>query len=195
MIAIIDYNTGNLRSIENLFQRLGAEYIITADPEIIRRASHVLLPGVGSAGPAMEKLIERGLPDVIRSLTVPTMGICLGMQLLCSHSEEDDTECLGIFDTKVRKMSPAPGVKIPHVGWNALEERSSTLYRGMEEGSPFVYFVHSYAADLCEQTIATTTHGTAFSASLRRDNFYGCQFHPEKSGQIGEQIIKSFLLL
>ncbi len=194
MIAIIDYATGNLKSVENLFQRLGAEYIVTADPSVIRSASHVLLPGVGAAGAAMQNLIERGLPEVIRSLTVPTMGICLGMQLLCKHSDEDDTECLSIFDTTVRKMTPSPSIKIPHVGWNQLEDVKTALYTGVNDSS-YVYFVHSYAADISVDTIATTNHHAAFSASLNKDNFYGCQFHPEKSGELGQLIIANFLNL
>ncbi len=194
MIAIIDYATGNLKSVENLFQRLGAEYIVTSDPKIITSASHVLLPGVGAAGPAMERLVERSLPDVIRSLKVPTMGICLGMQLLCEYSEENETECLSIFNTRVRKMTPAPNIKIPHVGWNQLENLKTNLYKGVEESS-YLYFVHSFAADISEDTIATTIHHAPFSASLNCGNFYGCQFHPEKSGIIGQQIISNFLEL
>ncbi|MEG1635427.1 MAG: imidazole glycerol phosphate synthase subunit HisH [Rikenellaceae bacterium] len=194
MIAIIDYSTGNLRSVENLFKRIGVQYIITSDPKEICSASHVLLPGVGAAGSAMEKLQQRHLSDLIRSLTVPTMGICLGMQLLCSWSEEDNTECLNIFPNRVEKMQQREGIKIPHVGWNRIENLTSPLFNNIEQGS-YVYFVHSFSADINHCTIATTLHDAPFSASLNNKNFYGCQFHPEKSGAIGEQIMQNFVLL
>lgn len=194
MIAIIDYATGNLRSVENLFKRIGAQYVITSDPKIIQSASHVLLPGVGAAGAAMQKLEERNLPEIIKSLTVPTMGICLGMQLLCSYSEEDQTQCLNIFPNRVRKMQQSIGIKIPHVGWNQIDNLKSPLYNKIEPNS-YVYFVHSFAAEINSCTIATTTHDAPLSASLAKDNFFGCQFHPEKSGTIGEQIMRNFILL
>lgn len=194
MIAIIDYSIGNLRSVENLFKRINAQYIITSNPKEIESASHVLLPGVGAAGTAMQKLQERNLVEVIKSLTVPTMGICLGMQLLCSQSEEDQTPCLDIIPAKVKKMQQSEGIKIPHVGWNQIYDLKSPLYQGVESGS-YLYFVHSFSAELTPYTIATTTHDAAFSSSLQNNNFFGCQFHPEKSGDIGEQIMVNFIKL
>lgn len=194
MIAIIDYDTGNLRSVCNALDRIGAEYVLTDDPAVIVRADRVLLPGVGEASSAMAKLQERGLCDVIRSLTVPVLGICIGMQLMCRHSEEGDVDCLGIFDARVRKFDadPSSGVKVPHMGWNALSELRTNLFAGMSDGD-FVYFVHSFAADVCEDTIAVSDNGRRFSAAMRKGNFYGAQFHPEKSGDVGETILRNFM--
>ena len=196
MIAIIDYDTGNLRSVCNALDRIGAEYVLTDDPAVIVRADRVLLPGVGEASSAMAKLQERGLCDVIRSLTVPVLGICIGMQLMCRHSEEGDVDCLGIFDARVRKFDadPSSGVKVPHMGWNALSELRTNLFAGMSDGD-FVYFVHSFAADVCEDTIAVSDNGRRFSAAMRKGNFYGAQFHPEKSGDVGEIILRNFMNL
>ncbi len=196
MIAIIDYDTGNLRSVCNALDRIGAEYVLTDDPETIRRADRVLLPGVGEASSAMAKLQERGLCDVIRSLKVPVLGICIGMQLMCRHSEEGDVDCLGIFDASVRRFEadPAAGVKVPHMGWNALMDLKTGLFDGLADGD-FVYFVHSFAADVCEDSIAVSDNGRAFSAAMRKDNFYGAQFHPEKSGEVGETILRNFMNL
>ena len=194
MIAIIDYDTGNLRSVCNALDRIGAEYVLTDDPAVIVRADRVLLPGVGEASSAMAKLQERGLCDVIRSLTVPVLGICIGMQLMCRHSEEGDVDCLGIFDARVRKFDadPSSGVKVPHMGWNALSELRTNLFAGMSDGD-FVYFVHSVAADVSEDTIAVSDNGRRFSAAMRKGNFYGAQFHPEKSGDVGERILRNFM--
>lgn len=194
MIAIIDYDTGNLRSVCNALDRIGAEYVLTDDPAVIVRADRVLLPGVGEASSAMAKLQERGLCDVIRSLTVPVLGICIGMQLMCRHSEEGDVDCLGIFDARVRKFDadPSSGVKVPHMGWNALSELRTNLFAGMSDGD-FVYFVHSFAADVSEDTIAVSDNGRRFSAAMRKGNFYGAQFHPEKSGDVGERILRNFM--
>lgn len=196
MIAIIDYDTGNLRSVCNALDRIGAEYVLTDDPEIIRSADRVLLPGVGEASSAMAKLQERGLCDVIRSLTVPILGICIGMQLMCRHSQEGDVDCLGIFDADVRKFQadPEAGVKVPHMGWNALTDLKTGLFDGLKDGD-FVYFVHSFAADVCEDSIAVSENGRQFSAAIRKGNFYGAQFHPEKSGDIGERILRNFMNL
>ncbi|MDR2935902.1 MAG: imidazole glycerol phosphate synthase subunit HisH [Rikenellaceae bacterium] len=194
MITIIDYDTGNLRSVANAFRRLGVEYRLSGDPREIAAADRVLLPGVGEARNAMEKLRERGLGDVIRSLTVPTLGICLGMQLLCKHSEEADTACLGIFSHEVRKIKQASGLKIPHMGWNTFARLQSPLFKGIAEES-CVYFVHSYAVDLGKNTLAVTPYGTDFSSALGAKNFFGVQFHPEKSGMTGETILKNFLEL
>lgn len=196
MIAIIDYDTGNLRSVCNALDRIGAEYVLTDDPGVIAQAERVLLPGVGEASSAMAKLQERGLCDVIRSLTVPVLGICIGMQLMCRHSEEGDVDCLGIFDACVRKFDPdaSAGVKVPHMGWNALAEMKTDLFAGLLEGD-FVYFVHSFAADVCEDSIAISDNGRRFSAAMRKGNFYGAQFHPEKSGEVGEIILRNFMNL
>ena len=193
MIAVIDYDTGNLRSVANALGRLGAEYTLTSSPDEIRSADRVLLPGVGEASSAMAKLRERGLVEVIRSLTQPVLGICIGVQLLCRHSEENDTECLGIFENEVRRFD-LPGLKVPHMGWNSINGLRTPLFDGIDEGA-YVYYVHSFAAELCPATIATTDYGGGFSAALHRDNFYGTQFHPEKSGATGARIIQNFLTL
>ena len=196
MIAIIDYDTGNLRSVCNALDRIGAEYVLTDDPKVIARADRVLLPGVGEASSAMQKLQERGLCDVIKSLKVPVLGICIGMQLMCRHSQEGDVDCLGIFDADVCRFEPdlAAGVKVPHMGWNAVTDLKTGLFEGLEDGE-FVYFVHSYAASVCEDTIAVSDNGRKFSAAMRRGNFYGAQFHPEKSGDVGERILRNFMNL
>lgn len=191
MIAVIDYDTGNLCSVANALGRLGAEYRITAVPDEIRGADWVLLPGVGEASRAMEKLRERGLTDVVRSLTQPVLGICIGMQLLCRHSEENDTACLGIFDNEVHKFD-VPGLKVPHMGWNTVTELRSPLFEGIDEKS-YVYYVHSYAPTVNADTVAVTGYGGPFSAAIRKDNFFGTQFHPEKSARVGERILHNFL--
>lgn len=193
MITIIDYGTGNLQSVMNAFARLGAEYELTADPQRIASAEKVLLPGVGAARPAMDKLRAAGLIDTVKSLTQPVLGICLGMQLMCAWSEEGDTECLGLFDNAVRRFD-GPGLKVPHMGWNTIYDLRTPLYKGIGENSS-VYFVHSFAVEVNENTIATTNYGHPFSASLNKGNFFGAQFHPEKSGTVGEQILKNFLTL
>ena len=194
MIAIVDYKMGNLRSVENALRRLDAEFTVTADADVIRRAERVLLPGVGNASEAMEILREAGLVDVIRSLRQPVLGICVGMQVMCRHSEEGDVDCLGIFDARVKRFVPAPEVKVPHMGWNRINNLDSKLFKGLERGS-YVYFVHSFYPELCPDTIATSKHGVMFSAALKYENFYGTQFHPEKSGDVGERIIENFLKL
>ena len=194
MIAIIDYKMGNLRSVENALKRLGAEFCVTADPMVIRSADRVLLPGVGNAAEAMENLRKAGLVEVIRSLRRPVLGICVGMQVMCRHSEEGDVECLNIFDARVKRFVPAPDVKVPHMGWNRIGNLESKLFKGLDGGS-YVYFVHSYYPELCPDTIATSHHGVMFSAALKYENFYGTQFHPEKSGDVGECIIENFLKL
>ena len=196
MIAIIDYDMGNLRSLENALDRLDATYCVTADPETIRKADKVILPGVGHAGLAMDNLVERGLPAVIRALRQPVLGICVGMQVLCRDSEEAPGKaCLGVFDAHVRRFSPAPGCKVPHMGWNDLGNLEGKLFKDMKSGA-YVYFVHSYYAGLCPDTVATCCYaGVMFSAALRYENFYGTQFHPEKSGSVGEQILQNFLAL
>ena len=194
MVAIIDYKCGNLQSVKNALERLGAEYVVTADKEVIRKADRVILPGVGSAATAMQSLIETGLCDTIRSLRHPVLGICVGMQIMCRWSEEGNTECLGIFDSKVKKFIPDGDLKVPHMGWNRINNLESKLFKDMKGGA-YVYYVHSYYPELCPDTIATTVHGSMFSGALKYENFYGTQFHPEKSGDVGEQILKNFLNL
>ncbi|MBQ7963053.1 MAG: imidazole glycerol phosphate synthase subunit HisH [Alistipes sp.] len=194
MIAIVDYKMGNLRSVENALKRLGAEFCVTADPAVIRSADRVLLPGVGNAAEAMQNLRDASLADVIRSLRRPVLGICVGMQVMCRHSEEGDVDCLNIFDSHVKRFEPAADLKVPHMGWNQIGNLETKLFKGLDGGS-YVYFVHSYYPELCPDTIATTTHGKMFSAALKYENFYGTQFHPEKSGDVGERIIENFLKL
>ena len=195
MIAIIDYDAGNIRSVGNALQRLGAEYELTADPARILAADKVILPGVGNAAEAMESLRSRGLCELVVSLRRPVLGICVGMQLMCRDSEEGPTQGLGIFDTRVRRFADSPGAKVPHMGWNAVGNLDSKLFKGLEDGS-FVYFVHSYYPALCPDTIATCRHGEQlFSAALKYENFYGTQFHPEKSGSVGAAILLNFLAL
>lgn len=195
MIAVIDYEMGNLRSVGNALDRLGAEWKLTADHDEIRRASKVLLPGVGNDAEAMARLRDRDLCQLIRDLRRPVLGICVGMQVMCHHSEEGDVDCLGIFDAKVRRFPDEDGLKVPHVGWNRINNLDSKLLKGIERGA-YVYYVHSYYAPLCPDTIATTRYGsTMFSAALKYENFYGTQFHPEKSGDVGEKILENFLAL
>ncbi len=193
MIAVIDYEMGNLRSVGNALDRLGAEWKL--DHDEIRRASKVLLPGVGNDAEAMARLRDRDLCQLIRDLRRPVLGICVGMQVMCRHSEEGDVDCLGIFDAKVRRFPDEDGLKVPHVGWNRINNLDSKLLKGIERGA-YVYYVHSYYAPLCPDTIATTRYGsTMFSAALKYENFYGTQFHPEKSGDVGEKILENFLAL
>ena len=194
MIAVINYNMGNIRSLGNALDRLGAEWILTSDPEVIRNASHVILPGVGNAAEAMENLRALNLPEVIWKLRRPVLGICVGMQVMCRHSEEGDVECMGIFDAKVRRFKELPGVKVPHMGWSKIANLESKLFKEIPKDS-YVYFVHSYYAPLCPDTIATARHPEMFSAALKYENVYGCQFHPEKSGDVGEKILANFLSL
>lgn len=196
MIAIVDYDTGNLRSVENALKKLGAEYVVTSDEATIRSASHVLLPGVGEAASAMENLRQRGLDKVIPTLSQPVLGICIGVQIMCRKSEEGNATCLGIFDSEVKKFQPEENkIKIPEMGWNTISELNSPLFDSIKEDS-FVYYVHSYAPSISSQSIAMTTYGSQkFSAALQNGNFYGTQFHPEKSGPIGEAILRNFLNL
>ena len=194
MIAIIDYKMGNLRSVENALRRLGAEFVVTADAGQIRKADKVLLPGVGNAAEAMENLRKAGLVEVIRSLRRPVLGICVGMQVMCRHSEEGNVDCLGIFDARVKRFVPSADEKVPHMGWNSIGNLETKLFKDIK-GGEMVYFVHSYYPELCPDTIATTRHGVMFSAALKYENFYGTQFHPEKSGDVGERIIANFLKL
>ena len=194
MIAIVDYDTGNLCSVCNALARLGVEYVLTDDAETIKKVDKVLLPGVGEASSAMEKLRERGLCDVIKSLTQPVLGICIGMQLMCRRSDEGDARCLGIFETDVKRFvaDKTAGVKVPHMGWNEIHNLKTPLLDGLKEGA-FLYFVHSFAPQMCSEAIAVSENGVQFAAALNKGNFYGTQFHPEKSGTIGELILKNFV--
>ena len=195
MIAIVDYEAGNIKSVTNALERLGVEFTLTADPDAIRKADKVVLPGVGNAAAAMASLRAKGLEPVIRSLRQPVLGICVGLQLMCRSSEEGPVDCMGLLDARVRKFPETPEAKVPHMGWNSIGNLEGKLFKDLPGGS-YVYFVHSYYPELCPDTIATCRHGdTLFSAALRWENFYGTQFHPEKSGTIGETILKNFIAL
>ncbi|HZK62567.1 MAG TPA: imidazole glycerol phosphate synthase subunit HisH [Puia sp.] len=193
-LVILKYNAGNIRSVLYALERIGAEAEVTDDPEAIRRADKVIFPGVGEASTAMQYLRERKLDQLIRNLQQPVLGICLGLQLMCTHSEENETECLGIFNTGVKKFSKESGLKIPQIGWNKVEVSPVPLFSGIPE-EPYCYFVHSYYAVLCADTTAVTEYGIRFSSALQKENFYGVQFHPEKSAGTGEQILKNFIQL
>lgn len=193
MIAIVDYDAGNIRSVAGALKRLGQQYELTADPERLLAADRVILPGVGNAAHALESLRQKGLCEVIRSLRRPVLGICVGLQILCRDSEEGPVEGLGVFDAHVRRFPDEPQIKVPHMGWNALGNLDGKLMKGLQSGT-FVYFVHSYYPSLCQDTVATCRHGsTLFSAALRYENFYGTQFHPEKSGDAGSRILQNFI--
>ena len=201
-VAIVKYNAGNIYSVVNALRRMGIESTLTDDAELLRKADKVLFPGQGHAGEAMDYLRARRLDEVIRDLKQPVFGICVGQQLLCKHSEEGDTQCIGVFDADVKRFQPQRHEdKVPCMGWNELEFRIESLelrvdplMGGLGE-HPYVYFVHSYYVPVCEETIATADYILPYSASMHKDNFYACQFHPEKSGKVGEQILKNFLEL
>lgn len=194
MVAIVKYNAGNIRSVINALRRLGVEPLLTDDARLLQQADCVVFPGQGEAAGAMSYLRERGLDQVIRQLQQPVLGICVGQQLLCRHSEEGNVDCLGVFNTDVRRFQPvSKDDKVPAMGWNQLTDLRTPLYEGLDQ--PYTYFVHSYYCPVCEETIATTHHILDYSASLHKDNFYATQFHPEKSGSVGEQILKNFLSL
>ena len=211
-VAIVKYNAGNIYSVVNALRRMGIEPLLTDDAEQLQKADRVLFPGQGHAAEAMEYLKARRLDEVIRDLKQPVFGICVGQQLLCKHSEEGDIDCIGIFDVDVKRFQPEKHEdKVPCMGWNKLslpqpllkEGRVDSLMNGLlsplsMEGygqAPYVYFVHSYYVPVCEHTIATADYILPYSASMHKDNFYTCQFHPEKSGKVGERIIKNFLEL
>lgn len=192
MVAIIKYNAGNIASVKNAVERLGFDCVITDDINKIQNANKVIFPGVGEAKSAMNHLTNNGLSGCIKSLLQPTLGICLGLQLMCQYSEEGDTECLKIFETSVKKF-PADDI-VPHMGWNNISINTEPLFKGLNKDDA-VYFLHSYYAGICEQTIATCNYILPFSAAMRKDNFYATQFHPEKSGDVGELILNNFLEL
>ena len=190
MIVIIKYNAGNITSVQNALNRLGYESIITDDEDEIRYAEKVIFPGVGEASTAMQYLQERKLDTLIKSLIQPLLGICLGQQLMCTHSEENNTACLGIFNATVNLFPPT--ALVPHMGWNNVEANNSELLKGISVEDNF-YFVHSYYATISENTMATCNYILPFSAAMQKDNFYATQFHPEKSAEVGERVLKNFL--
>lgn len=201
MIVIVQYNAGNVFSVESTLRRLGVEPVITDDPLLISTADKVIFPGVGEASTAMQYLRQNGLDWVIKNLQQPVLGVCLGLQLLCTITEESDTDCLGIFPVSVKKFIPQKDdhsqilFKVPHIGWNNVSDLGSPLFFGIPEDSYF-YYVHSYFAEVSDGiTIANSNYGNAFSAALQKDNFYAVQFHPEKSGAIGEILYQNFLSL
>ena len=195
-LVIVKYNAGNIRSVQYALERIGIDAVVTDDHAQIRLADKVIFPGVGEASSAMRYLKERGLDTLLKSLSQPVLGICLGMQLMCAHSEENDTDCLGIFDEKVKHFNPAEanGLKVPQIGWNNIYGLQSPLFTGVTENG-YCYFVHGYYASLGEHTIAATDYIQPYSSALHRNNFYGVQFHPEKSAAVGEQILKNFINL
>jgi glutamine amidotransferase len=194
-VAIVKYNAGNIYSVVHALKRLGVEPVVTDDAEVLTGADRVLFPGQGEAGNTMRYLREHRLDEVIKGLRQPVLGICIGQQLMCKHSEESDTECLGIFDAEVKRFVPTVrNEKVPHMGWNDLSGLKSDLFKGIKEGE-FVYFVHSFYVPCNEHTIATCHYTLPFSAALHKGNFYAAQSHPEKSGAVGERILDNFLNL
>ena len=192
MVAIIDYDAGNVRSLQFALERLGVESVLTADPQVIKVAEKVIFPGQGAAGSAMEKLQQTGLDQLIPTLQQPVLGICLGMQLLCDATEEWDVKGLGIVSGKVIRFSDQ--VKVPQMGWNTISILQTTLFKGIKE-EDFMYLVHSYYVPLLPETIAQSDYDGAYSVALQKDNFYGVQFHPEKSSTAGSQLLQNFLAL
>lgn len=190
-VVIIKYNAGNIRSVLFALERIGVTAIVTDDHDEIRSADKVIFPGVGEASSAMTYLHSNGLDTLIRSLKQPVLGICLGMQLMCAHSEENDTECLGIFDQKVR-LFPVSGQKVPQIGWNNISGLKTPLLEGIPENA-YMYFVHSYYVEECDNAIAKTDYIINYSSAIQKDNFYAVQFHPEKSGDAGQKILENFI--
>ena len=195
-VAIIKYNAGNIMSVDYALQRLGNNPVVTNNPELIKSADKVIFPGVGEASTTMNFLKKENLDKLIRSLKQPVLGICLGMQLMCKHSEENDTPCIGIFDEPVRRFIPEPGTesinKVPQMGWNSIYKLKGEVFKNIPDDS-YVYFVHSYYTATGKDTIALCDYIQPFSAALHRDNFYATQFHPEKSGKVGSIILENFL--
>jgi len=190
-VVIIKYNAGNIRSVLFALERLGVHAMVTDDHDEIRSADRVIFPGVGEASSAMKYLREKGLDTLISSLTQPVLGICLGMQLMCSYSEENDTTCMGIFDEKV-KLFPLNGFKIPQIGWNNITHLKSDLFQGIDENA-YMYFVHSYYVEKCDNAISLTNYISEYSSAVHKNNFYAVQFHPEKSGDAGQKILENFI--
>ena len=191
-VSIIKYNAGNLQSVLFALERIGISAAVTDDIDILNSSDKVILPGVGEASSAMHYLKERKLDEVIVNLKQPVLGICLGMQLMCQHSEEGNTNCLGVFDNNIKLFSG--DVKVPQIGWNNIYDLKTNLYKNVNE-KEYMYFVHSYYAELSEHTIAKTNYGLEYSSSLRNNNFYGAQFHPEKSSNAGQTILENFIKL
>lgn len=191
-VAVIKYNAGNIHSVRLALRRLGVAPLVTDDIQVLKSADKVIFPGVGEASSAMEYILDKGIAGLLPQLTQPVLGICLGLQLMCRKSEENASRCLGIFNTVVRRF-PAKD-KVPHMGWNRIRNLKGELFKNVSAGA-FVYFVHSYYAELDPLTVATTDYILPFSAAMQRDNFYAVQFHPEKSGAVGEQILRNFLAL
>lgn len=195
-VVIINYNAGNIRSVDYALQRMGIKAVVTGDPEKIQKADKVIFPGVGEAKTTMQYLCKHGLDALVKELKQPVLGICLGLQLMCSHTEEGDVPCLGIFNERIRRFDNMgrSEYKIPEMGWNTLNQVQSDLFNREEEGQ-YVYFVHSYYAEIGEHTAARTSYVQDFSSALQKDNFYATQFHPEKSGPVGERILQNFIAL
>ena len=192
-VAVVKYNAGNIQSVMNALRRVGVDPVLTDNPVELRKADRVIFPGQGEASHAMEYLQTHGLDQVIKSLTQPVLGICIGQQLMCEHSEEGNVDCLGIFPAQVLRFHPQKHEqKAPHMGWNQLENVQDPLLEGSNEGA-FVYFVHSFNVPTTDYTIATTNHILSFSSAMRKGNFMATQFHPEKSGSVGERILTNFL--
>ena len=194
-VVLVDAGGTNIGSVRYALQRLGVDAALTADAATIRAADKVILPGVGAAGPGMARLRALGLVELLRSLTQPVLGVCLGMQLLCAHSEEGDTACLGVIPATVRRLHESPGVRVPHMGWNQLRTvQPHPMLTGLEDDDQ-VYFVHSFAVPVGDFTLASTAHASEFSAIVARGNFHGMQFHPERSAAAGARLLKNFLSL
>ena len=191
-VAIVKYNAGNVLSVTHALHRLGIEPFLTDDPEKLTSADKVIFPGVGEASTAMSYLRERGLDKVLTNLKQPFLGVCLGLQLMCKHTEENNTTCLGIFELSVKKFPPQD--KVPHMGWNKIVKKDESLFKDLK-GDTFLYFVHSYYAEIGADTIATSDYILTFSAAIRKGNYFAVQAHPEKSGEDGQQILKNFLEL
>lgn len=192
-VSIVKYNAGNIFSVINAVKRLGIEPLWTDDPEELASSDRIIFPGQGEARTAMEYLKARNLDEVIRSLKQPVLGICIGQQLLCQHSEEGDTDCIGIFPVNVKRFQPLlHEQKVPCMGWNKLELATTPLFKGLTN-EDYVYFVHSYYCELCDNTIATADYIHPYSAALQKDNFFATQFHPEKSGSVGHRILENFI--
>lgn len=191
-LVIVKYNAGNIQSVLYALERIGVSAEVTDNPELLQAADKVIFPGVGEASSSMKYLKERGLDKVISDLKQPVLGICFGMQLMCAHSEEGNTECLGLFDEEIRKFPAVRGVKVPQIGWNQIQNLQSPLFDGIEENA-FCYFVHSYYAAIGTHTIGTTEYGIQYSSALHKNNFWGVQYHPEKSAAVGERILKNFI--
>ncbi|MDD2285672.1 MAG: imidazole glycerol phosphate synthase subunit HisH [Paludibacter sp.] len=192
--VIIKYNAGNIRSVLFALERIGVHAVVTDNHDEISNADRVIFPGVGEASSAMQYLEQRGMVELIKSLKQPVLGICLGMQLMCAFSEENNTECLGIFDQRVLRFPEVKDFKVPQIGWNNITSLRSPLFEGVDEAS-FMYFVHGYYVEKCENAIATTNYIQQYSSAIQKDNFYAVQFHPEKSGDVGERILRNFIVI